>query len=108
MLSPSRLLSLLLLSLGGMSLAAGPARDRFGDPLPDGAVARLGSLHLRNEHPVITTAFSADGKSLIVSDIHSISMWDPATGKMARRVALKNGAGILQRHLSADGKTLIA
>ncbi|HEY7428360.1 MAG TPA: PQQ-binding-like beta-propeller repeat protein [Gemmataceae bacterium] len=107
MSTQARFLSLILLSLGSASLAAEPARDRFGDPLPDGAVARLGSLHLRNEQAIFTVAFAADGKTLIACDANFLSYWDPATGKRVRREALKNPAGVRLRRFSADGKTLI-
>ncbi len=107
MYASSRLLSLLLLSLGCTSLAAEPARDRFGDPLPDGAVARLGSLRLRNEYPILHGAFSADGKTLIVCDSNGLSVWDPATGKAVRRVAIQNVVAVRHRRFSADGQTLI-
>src|SRR5215469_7446004 len=105
MSTQARFLSLILLSLGSVPLAAEPARDRFGDPLPDSAVARLGSLHLRNEQVIITVAFSADGKSLVVCDTNSLSFWDPATGKMVRRMALEK-PDVRLRRFSADGKTL--
>jgi WD40 repeat protein len=108
MSTQARFLSLILLSLGSSCLAAEPARDRFGDPLPDGAVARLGSFHLRNEQQILTAAYLADGKSLVVCDSNSISFWDLATGKAVQRVPLKHiPAGVRMRRFSADGKTLI-
>lgn len=39
----SRFLLVGLLCVCGISAAAEPNRDRYGDPLPDGAFARLGS-----------------------------------------------------------------
>jgi WD40 repeat protein len=103
----SRLAVLLLLGLGGLSFAS-PKPDRFGDSLPDGAVARLGSLRLRNDAPIRSAVFAADGKTLTVYDGASLSFWDPATGKAVRRVAMKKMPQLRLSHLCADGKTLIA
>ena len=64
-----------------------PRLDALGDPLPDGAVARLGTLrfkHMPAGDPTIDIAlFSPDG-SKIVSLVYgqgSIRLWDTASGK---------------------------
>lgn len=91
-------------------LGAEPKRDRFGDPLPEGAIARLGSLRLRNGEPIFTAAYTAEGKTLVaVGASPSISIWDPVTGKLLRRVERKNlPLPMRLRCLSPDGKMLIA
>jgi hypothetical protein len=59
--------------------------DYFGDPLPAGALARLGTARLRGQ--VLT--FSADGQTLItVGADRAFHYWDVANGKERRRKQL--------------------
>jgi WD40 repeat protein len=61
--------------------------DRYGDPLPPGALARMGTMRLRHTHPsLITTAFSPDGKILASGGWNEIRLWDMATGKLLREI----------------------
>jgi WD40 repeat protein len=53
-------------------------KDYYGDPLPPGVLARMGTVQLR--HGYADVAFSADGKTLI-SATSTIRFWDLATGK---------------------------
>jgi len=103
-----RYLPLVLLSVAGV-LGAEPARDRFGDPLPEGAIARMGSLRLRSEFVVHAAAFSPDGKTLATAgDGPSICFWDTVTGKELRRVTVKSPRlRIKSLWFGAEGKTLI-
>jgi RNA polymerase sigma factor (sigma-70 family) len=66
-----------------------PARaDVFGDPLPAGALMRMGTVRLRHNHPPmqLTTAFSADGKMLASGGWDEVRLWDTTTGKLLREI----------------------
>jgi RNA polymerase sigma factor (sigma-70 family) len=75
------------------SAAAGekPNLDQQGDPLPAGALARLGTTRLRHGQTVNVVRFMPDGKSLItVAQDGAVRRWDVATGKELRRFSLSN------------------
>jgi WD40 repeat protein len=91
--------------------------DRFGDPLPAGALARLGRLRLRHGGPVDAVAFSPDGRLLAsaggdepVRDYEreqAISLWEAGTGKEVARLRVP-GWNVWAAAFSPDGKTLAA
>src|SRR5262245_15565470 len=60
-----------------------PARtDRHGDPLPPGAVARLGAARWRSPDAVQHLAFTPDGKIVLSLSDDELSRWDAATGRL--------------------------
>ena len=78
------LAALLMAPLLSLDAQNPPAIDRHGDPLPPGAIARLGTVRFRA--PAASIAYSNDGRFLAVggSD-NQIHLLDPATGKEIRR-----------------------
>jgi WD40 repeat protein len=95
-----------------------PAKDLHGDPLPDGAVARLGTLRWRHGNLVAFAAFLPGGNSVVsASDDGYIRVWEYPTGKEIRRIkatgmnATEPGSSRPSGYLTAaamtpDGKTI--
>jgi RNA polymerase sigma factor (sigma-70 family) len=95
--------------------AAGPARpddrpqartDRYGDPLPAEALARLGTLRFRHGGYLQLLAFLPDGKSLIGKGFDGIRVWDAATGSEVRQICTANDTPATAA-LSPDGKLIV-
>jgi RNA polymerase sigma factor (sigma-70 family) len=63
------------------------AADQHGDPLPPGALARLGSVRWRHGAPAHFVTILADGKTVVsASSDRVIHVWDLATGRELHRV----------------------
>ena len=60
--------------------SAGAARDALGDPLPRGAVARLGSLRLLDRH-LESMGFLPGGGQLVSASYDRYVVWDAASGR---------------------------
>jgi WD40 repeat protein/beta-lactamase regulating signal transducer with metallopeptidase domain len=68
--------------------AQGKDADPQGDPLPAGALARLGTTRLRHGADVTFVSFGADGKTLITAgQDNTIRLWDLENCKEVRRFA---------------------
>jgi WD40 repeat protein len=79
--------------------------DRYGDPLPPKAEARLGTTRFRHSWRVMQAMFSPDGKMLITNDTGSICFWEPITGKELRRWPFLNFSAAVQA-ISPDNSLL--
>ncbi len=77
------------------------------DPLPPGAVGRLGSARLRHAAGVRAIAFAPDGRTLVSGGWdNTIRFWDLATGRERDRLPGPK-RGLLGIALTPDGKALV-
>ncbi len=83
-----------------------PHTDRYGDPLPRGAINRLGSTRFRqNEfddgHAINRLFYTADGRNVVtVVSEKAATIWDARTGRALNRIVAPNAV------LSPDGQAL--
>jgi WD40 repeat protein len=70
------------LLLSAALLQPAPMVDALGDPLPPGALLRIGTTRLRPGGMVTSMAFTPDGKRLVTANTRTgVHVWDAATGK---------------------------
>jgi RNA polymerase sigma factor (sigma-70 family) len=80
--------------------------DCYGDDLPQGAVARLGTTRFRqgyfeDGHAMTRVIYAHDGRSLVtVGSQGGVSVWEASSGRRIRRLEGNHAA------LSPDGRTL--
>src|SRR5262245_41248973 len=93
----------------GLAAPPAPRADRYGDPLPEGAVARLGSVRLRHAGRPDHACLPGGKTVLTAGSDRMLRFWDLASGRQVRAVQLRGKAG--PGHcvtLSPDCKTLVA
>ena len=104
--------ALLSAVLAGLAWAEEPATgppvrtDLYGDPLPPGAIARLGTTRYRHPGGITGLHFLPDNKTVIgVGTESRLSLWEAETGKRLREISVAplNIAGFA---LSRDGKQI--
>jgi WD40 repeat protein len=84
---------------------ATPGKDRNGDRLPPGAVARLGTTRFRLIGRPQALACSPDGRWLVTHEGKTIFLLDAATGKRGREFRGHTGT-VLCLAYSPDGKAI--
>src|SRR5438128_10352704 len=63
-------------------MAEEKAKDVFGDPLPEGAKARMGTVRWRHPAPITFVGFAAKQKHLLTACADGFfRVWDVASGK---------------------------
>jgi len=92
-------------------------KDIQGDPVPSGAITRLGTARFRQPglagpyYNPGTVVFSRDGKTLFSAGCWSLCFWDAATGRKTGGIDLEKDSPPTKNTLAAcalspDGKTL--
>jgi WD40 repeat protein len=92
-------------------LGQSAAKDLYGDPLPPGALARLGTVRFRHDNPIVFAAFLPGGKSVLsVGTDGAVRAWEfPSGTEIGRFDALTAPAPrVTSATLSPDGKHLTA
>jgi WD40 repeat protein len=105
----SSLLALLLLATPAL---AEPRVDAHGDPLPEGAIARFGTIRYRigSTRTLSAWALSPDGKSLAALDASGITIWSLDTGQPLRAFARRTSTpstGLSELCFSPDSKLVV-
>jgi WD40 repeat protein len=81
------------------------AVDRFGDPLPEFAIARLGTTRWRQPLHDGQVSMSPDGKRIVSVSDRATIVWEAETGK--RLPMIPTEFRIVAATFLADGKTLL-
>jgi RNA polymerase sigma factor (sigma-70 family) len=80
--------------------------DRHGDPLPPGAIARLGTVRWRHGFFIFALTFSPDGKKIAaIGGGRDITLWDAKSGKEIHSFP-NEGKQPIGVAFSPDGKLL--
>lgn len=81
--------------------------DRFGDPLPRYARARMETVRFNEGAFIVKQAlYTPDGRSLVtVSENHAVHVWDVATGRVVRTIGNPESR-FREIAISADGQAM--
>ncbi len=82
-------------------------RDQFKEPLPKGALARLGSDRFRHGGwPYGSPAFSADGRQVASASLNAVYVFDVASGRLLQHIQLPDKHHPRVVRFLADGKRI--
>jgi RNA polymerase sigma factor (sigma-70 family) len=84
-----------------------PRLDAFGDPLPDGAIARLGTVRLNHGDGLKAILHSPDGKTIVSVGNGRTGVWATDTGAVVREFSISKASWDDHAVLKPDGKTLV-
>jgi RNA polymerase sigma factor (sigma-70 family) len=93
----------------GPAKQQGVRTDLLGDPLPPGALVRMGAVRWRLVHTATGIVFSRDGKMVAASGGQDgfIHLWETSSGRELHRLD-GGGFNVTGLDLSPDGKILAA
>jgi RNA polymerase sigma factor (sigma-70 family) len=84
-----------------------PRVDAKGDPLPAGAIQRIGTAGLRHSGAVQSVLYTPDGKSIVsLSRDGFLNLWDATTGRLRWRFADKGINYLSEMAISSGGQTI--
>ncbi len=92
-----------LLCIGLMWPSLSCAQDRLGDPLPEGALQRLGTIRLRIR--VADLCYLPDGRGILASG-SGVEIWDLAEGRLQSKTQVTESR-LVSAVLRSDGKALL-
>jgi RNA polymerase sigma factor (sigma-70 family) len=84
--------------------------DQFGEPLPDGAVARLGTRRLKHASSIKSMAFTTSSKQLLsLGHLDGMRVWDAASGKEIHHLAPNPniGGSVADTLVHPDGRSIV-
>jgi WD40 repeat protein len=96
-----------LFSLAPSANAQRPRLDAAGDPLPDDARLRIGSMRFREGGYLNAASLAPDGKTVALLSGQGVRLLEVATGKEIRRFSIREYPRNNQLHYTADGRQMI-
>ena len=89
--------------------AAAQPKDRLGDPLPAGAIARIGTTRLTLDREIQAIAVAPDGKRIAAVSDSMLGVWDVPSGRQVLNLPWphRDDAGPPVIGFTVDGKALV-